>query len=102
MQEALRYGWEKDNEAFSTLWRTAPSLWVLLCQILGAVFCFAFSSWFVPLGCHWHPQSAPYCYPPLMEGTILLAEEQQGWRLQATWFFSWLCFWLFPTSYFLQ
>lgn len=55
MAETLLLG--KKGEAFSTLQRPAPSLWVLLGWTLGAAFCS------VPLECHWHPQSAPYCYP---------------------------------------
>lgn len=105
MQEAPRYGWEKENEAFSTLWRTAPSFWILLCQILGAVFCFAFLASFVLACAPWVSLASPKCsllYPPLIGGTFFPAEEQQGWHIQATLFFTWLCFWLFLTSYFLQ
>lgn len=61
MQEAPRYDWEKENEAFSTLWRTAPSLWVLLCQILGAVFCFAFLASFVLACAPWVSLASPKC-----------------------------------------
>lgn len=61
MPEALRYGWEKDDEAFSTLRRTAPSLWVLLCQILGAVFCFAFLASFVLACAPWVSLASAKC-----------------------------------------
>lgn len=40
-----------------------PSLWVLLCQILGAIFCFTSLASFPPgllLGCYWHPQTVPH------------------------------------------
>lgn len=36
------------------------------------------SSQLVPLGCHWHLQSAPSSFPPLMKGTSFPGEEQQG------------------------
>lgn len=49
-----------------------PGSHLLLC------FPSLFSSQLVPLGCHWHPQSAPYFFPPLMDRTFFPAEEQQG------------------------
>lgn len=59
-----------------------PSLWVSLCQVLGAIFCFAspasFSPSLCPLGVTGIPKSAPYFSPPLMDRTFFPAEEQQG------------------------
>lgn len=85
--------------------RPLLSLWVSLCQVLGAIFCFASPASFPPSLCPLGVTASPErsLLLPTSHGQDLLpCRRAAGWHLQAARCFTSLYFWLLLTSYFLQ
>lgn len=81
------------------------SLWVSLCQVLGAIFCFASPASFPPSLCPLGVTGIPKVLPtsPHLSWTgPSSCRRAAGWQLQAAGCFTSLYFWLLLTSYFLQ